>query len=58
MLIAMLAVWAREGKPVYSEEEAGQTIAYVLQKTRFTLPLRCSAAHAITDTSPILVPRA
>jgi hypothetical protein len=29
MLIAMLAVWAREGKPVYSEEEAGQTIAYI-----------------------------
>jgi hypothetical protein len=28
MLIAMLATWAREGKPVYQEEEDGQTIAY------------------------------
>jgi hypothetical protein len=28
MLIAMLATWAREGKPVYKQEEDGQTIAY------------------------------
>lgn len=28
MLVAMLATWSREGKPVYSEEADGQTIAY------------------------------
>ncbi|KAJ5818331.1 hypothetical protein N7474_003922 [Penicillium riverlandense] len=30
MLIAMLATWAREGKPHYSSMEQGQTIAYAL----------------------------
>lgn len=30
MLIAMLAVWAREGKPHYSFEDKAQTIAYAL----------------------------
>lgn len=29
MLIAMLATWSREGKPVYSEEADGQTVAYI-----------------------------
>ncbi|KAJ5894384.1 Frag1/DRAM/Sfk1 family-domain-containing protein [Penicillium taxi] len=29
MLIAMIAVWAREGEPVYSNMSEGQTIAYI-----------------------------
>ena len=53
MLIAMLAVWAREGEPVYSEEKDGQTVAYA-----GSLSFCDAVAHAITDTSPILVPRA
>lgn len=53
MLIAMLAVWAREGKPVYSEEEDGQTVAYAR-----SLSWCDSIAHTITDISPMLVPRA
>ncbi|KAJ5157526.1 uncharacterized protein N7482_008626 [Penicillium canariense] len=28
-LVAMLAVWAREGEPIYSSMEVGQTIAYI-----------------------------
>ncbi|OQE14222.1 hypothetical protein PENSTE_c037G09962 [Penicillium steckii] len=29
MLIAMISVWAREGEPIYSSMEDGQTIAYI-----------------------------